>query len=197
MQRRRALQVLGSLAAGPALGVFGTHDLADLGARVHTLLRDNFPPLRALTPAQHAIVVAAAEQIIPRTDTPGATEARVADFTDVMLADWYPAGDRERFLAGLAELDARARTAHGRDFAALDASQQTVLVAKLDDELTALRASNARDADAHWFGMLKFLTVWGFYTSQPGMSVELGEALMTGTYDGDAPYTPRAGASGG
>ena len=75
-----------------------------------------------LTPAEARIVEAAAERIIPRTDTPGATEAHVADFADVMMAEWYPAAEAERFRAGIATLDATSRTRFGVAFAAATAA---------------------------------------------------------------------------
>lgn len=87
---------------------------------------------RTLTPEQRAMVVAIAEAIIPTTDTPGARDARVDEFVDAMLSDHYPAKDRDRFLAGLARIDARAQREHTKTFNALDAEQQSALVADLD-----------------------------------------------------------------
>ena len=193
MHRRRALQVLGALAAFPALpGVQGlsASELLALGARVHTSLEDDTPGMapRALTPAQYRAVAAAAEHILPRTDTPGATDARVADFIDVMLAGWYSTEDRDRFIAGLAELDARARRAYRRAFVDGRSEQRTALLVIFDGEVSALRQVDSRAAGEHWFAMLKYLTVWGYYTSRVGMTEELKVQLMPGYYNGDAPY---------
>ena len=75
------------------------------------------------------MVSQAAERIIPRTTTPGATDARVADFIDVMLADWYNDSDRTRFKTGLSELDVAARKLTGRGFARATEPHQTELLA--------------------------------------------------------------------
>ena len=190
MERRRVLQVLGAMAAAPALRSLGTTDLADIAERIHASIAKGTAP-RILTATQYAIVVAASEQIIPRTDTPGATDAHVADFVDTMLADWYDPADRDRFLAGVDPLATQG-------FATADASHQLALLTALDDEVTALRGTDPHAAGEHWFGMLKFLTVWGYYTSQAGIEQELREQFLPGYYKGDVPYASRAsgGSSG-
>ena len=189
MQRRRALQVLGALAglpALPALGRLSDGDLFALGAGINERLEGGHAP-RALNPAQYRSVQVAAEHIIPRTDTPGATDARVADFVDVMLADWYPPADRARFLAGLTALDTVAARGGDRSFADAPRPRQLAMLTALDAEVTGLRRTDGPAADAHWFGTLKWLTVWGFYTSRVGIVEELRVDLMPGRYDGDAP----------
>jgi hypothetical protein len=145
-------------------------------------------PLRALTAAEYETVSQAAERIIPRTATPGATDARVADFIDVMLADWYNPSDRERFKTGLRELDGLAQNLASRAFAKTTERQQTEMLETLDRELLLRRQSGAAGADDHWFAMLKHLTIWGYYTSRPGIVEELRVEVLPGRYDGNAPY---------
>ncbi len=89
---------------------------------------------RVLSRRQQALVDTLVELIIPTTDTPGARAAGVPAFVDTLLADWMDAPERERFLAGLADVDARADAAHGRRFVDLDAAQQTALLTALDRE---------------------------------------------------------------
>jgi hypothetical protein len=87
---------------------------------------------RTLTPEQRAMVVAIAATIIPETETPGAQAAQVDQFVDTLLSDHFAAADKERFLAGLTRVDARARRAHQKAFAELTAAQQTEIVSELD-----------------------------------------------------------------
>lgn len=191
--RRDVLRTLGSVAALPLFETMATEDIVAIARSAHRLAGQRRAgaspaPPRALTPAQYDIVAQASERIIPRTDTPGATDAGVADFIDVMLADWYGAADRERFTAGLSELDARARRLAGRAFAQTTERGQTELLETLDREVQTLRLSAAPAADDHWFAMLKHLTLWGYYTSRPGIVEELRVQLMPGRYDGNAKY---------
>jgi hypothetical protein len=190
MHRRRALQLIGALAGVPALpvlGRFSESELLALGTRIHEQLEGEPREPRALTPAQYRQVEVAAEQIIPRTHTPGATDARVADFIDTMLVDWYTPPERARFIAGLSDLDARAMKTHGRAFVDVSSSARVALLTAIDDEVTALRRANTQAGNEHWFATLKFLTVWGYYTSRVGATEELRANVMPGRYDGDAP----------
>lgn len=86
----------------------------------------------ALTPEQLELVAVLAEHILPTTDTPGARAAGVHQFIDVMLAEYYPAEERDRFVAGLARVDAYARRAGGKTFGVLAHDQQVALVRALN-----------------------------------------------------------------
>src|SRR3954462_9297206 len=132
MQRRRALEILGSLALLPALS---PADLLRLGEGAHR----SRGPLRALSPSEYRTASVVAEIIIPRTEPPGATAARVADFVDVMLADWYSAEERDHFLEGLTQLDARATRLHGASFAASSPPSQITMLHDAEAEVAVLR----------------------------------------------------------
>jgi hypothetical protein len=193
--RRETLRALGGIAALQFFGALGAEELVSVGQRAHALAARRRrgllgAPPRALTPAQLEMVAQAAERILPRTDTPGATDAGVADFIDVMLADWYSAAERTRFTNGLAELDARSRKLAGSsgDFVHSTELQQIAVLEALDEELHNLRRSGAAGTNEHWFAMLKHLTVWGYYTSRPGIVEELRVDLIPGRYDGNAKY---------
>jgi hypothetical protein len=181
--RRDALRALAAIAALPLVERLSATELKDVWHRAHSLAEP-----RALTAAEYQIVVSAAERIIPRTATPGATDARVADFIDVMLADWYDPPDRARFKAGLRELDRSATRVTGRGFVLAERRQQIELLETLDRELSVRREAKEAGADDHWFAVLKHLTIWGYYTSRPGIVEELGVQLVPGRYDGNARY---------
>ena len=98
------------------------------------------------------------DAIIPRTDTPGASDAGVPAYIDRRLA----ANPRlaERFRTGMKALDADAQSRFGAAFPALTAG-------------TADRAADAargRPVLPH----VKGLTVDGYYTSEAGLTQELG-----------------------
>lgn len=197
MDRRMMLQELAQwvLAAGGGATLHpATVRLLDtLGREVHDhLLHDTSqPPARrvvVLTSGQARTVTVAAERIIPRTDTPGATEANVTAFIDHMLANWYSAKERDTFVGGLSELDARAQASGGATFVALSRDRQTALLEALDGEVAQMRRTNADAANNHWFGVLKYLTVFGYCTSKVGMTQHLAIWPLPGRYDGDAPY---------
>jgi len=178
MERRELIRWLVATAGLPSLHSLGADDLLALGRDVHrrSLTRS------VLTRDEDRAIAAAAEAIIPAGDTPGATDAGVTAFIDKMLAHWFTEPERERFLAGLPELDTRANARAGRPFADCAAPDQVAMLTALDDEVTSLRANRGDAANEHWFAMLKFLTVYGYCTSKPGMRA-LGLYPLPGRYD--------------
>jgi hypothetical protein len=80
---------------------------------------------------QNDTVTVLAELIIPRTDTPGAKEARVNEYIDLILNDG-PQEARVRFLQGIAWLDGFALRRHEKPFVRCTAPQQTAMLTELD-----------------------------------------------------------------
>src|SRR5437667_12734658 len=92
MNRREMLLLLAGTATLP-------DQLLAMGRAVHK--RAHAGTLRALTPHQNETVATIAELIIPKTDTPGARDAGVPAFIDVMLAEWVGDEERKMFTDGL------------------------------------------------------------------------------------------------
>ena len=87
---------------------------------------------RALSAEQKETVAVLGEHILPRTDTPGARDAQVHEFIDVLMTDYYAPEERDRFLAGLARVDERARRAWGEPFLKASPERQAELVRALN-----------------------------------------------------------------
>jgi len=151
---------------------------------------------RTLAPGQHELVAQIAERIIPETDTPGARTAGVQDFIDLLLTEWAPDDDRARFLKGLTELDAESRTKYGAAFTGATADQQVAMLTRLDTEAQAAIEAGASTAityeygwsdDLPFFGLMKQLTLLGYYTSEIGATQELQWLAIPVYFDGCAP----------
>lgn len=176
MHRRDALRLLVTTAV-PALAGLSPARLGAVGRSAHRTGR----ALQALDAHQSATLLAIAEHIIPATDTPGARAARVDAFADVILAERYDDRERARFLAGLADVDARARAATGRPFLEATAEQQVAILTALDG---AALAARARDPSGQpFFREMKWLTLYGYYTSEIGVTEELRQSVVSGRYD--------------
>lgn len=133
----------------------------------------------ALTPAEAATLDAAAELIMPATDSPGAREAGVPAFIDRTVGGWCDPTQAKLLRDGLARMDADARAAHGKAFAELPAVQQTALLARYETEGGSNRT--------HFFGALKELVTIGYFTSKPGATVALRYDPVPGDYRGCVP----------
>src|SRR5688572_8226775 len=83
-----------------------------------------------LSPEQNQTVIALIDQIIPATDTPGATAANVNRYIDLFLAE-TPA-ERDRFLNGLRWFEEYAAKQTGLAFAKLEPAKQVAILEKLD-----------------------------------------------------------------
>ena len=182
MDRREVLKLLASAAIIPAL----TPDAFSLFHNMHTELADA-PGLKALNPHQDATVTTIAELIIPQTDTPGAKATRVNEFIDLILFDWYDDASTARFLAGLADVDRRSQKLFGKQFVDATTAQQTQLLQVLDNEATVARKQQTAAetlsrqpavAPMNFFGMMKKLTLLGYYTSQIGFEQELHKSII-------------------
>ena len=102
---------------------------------------------------QNRTVIALVDLIIPDTDTPGAKAALVNRYIDLALRDG-DAAQRERFLAGLASLDAAAIRTHGHPFVACTPEQQTATLTELQNTL--------------FFRSAKAMTSRFYYATQTG-----------------------------
>lgn len=115
-------------------------------------------PAARLGGTRDAVLAAAAERILPRTETPGAADVGVPAFIARLLADFLPAEERALFLPGLDLLEARARASHGRGFAELSPEPQDALLRALAAESEA----NPRT----FFHQLREFTLLGYFTSE-------------------------------
>ena len=155
--RREALRRVGFLMGGALSASTVSAILSGCGGRVGSGVAYAF---EILDEAQQELTATLVERILPETDTPGARAAGAHEFIDKMLSDWMQDADRTRFLAGLADVDARARQTHGNAFVDLDGAQQIALLTTLDreayapapqieeeaEEATAERAQSGTDA---------------------------------------------------
>jgi hypothetical protein len=181
MQRREALRILGCMAVVPSLSHLSLDRLVALGRETHHRLGEP-PLLRILDPHQHQIITAVAELIMPETDTPGARGARVPEFIDLIVAEWYTEDERARFLAGLADLDRRSQAMSGRVFIDARPAEQVKTLTELEADWLAFRVQ-APKPDDHFFRQIKYLTLYGYYTSKVGVERELHWSAIPGRYD--------------
>jgi hypothetical protein len=200
--RRNALRILGAGATSVAVLPW----LSDEGVAAFAEIQRTkaAPVLKALTAAQYATLVALAEAIIPADErSPGAKEARVADYVDLLLSE----GDdklRQEWRDGLAALDADATTRFGAPFVKLAAPQVEAMLTEIsrnekvaepkpreepsqkerpadvataekpaDAALNAPATSRGKSPVEKFFVTAKQATIHGYYSSEIGIHKEL------------------------
>jgi hypothetical protein len=190
MNRRDALRLFTAGAVLPAISpeLFAFYQQAHPGGSY---------TLRTLGPHQNDTVVSMIDHIIPATDTPGAKDARVNEFIDVILTEWATEEERQNFLNGLANVDKQSHELFGKDFAAASSSQQIALLRSMDDTASVIRAEMRRHAPntppepdsqlkGDFFLVFKNITLHGYYTSEVAFTKELNLEIIPGAFHGCA-----------
>lgn len=129
-----------------------------------------------------------AETILPKTDTPGAKEAKVGEFMGRIVKDCYTEADQKVFLDGMQKLDAACKTKNGKSFMDCTPEQRHDLLVDLDKEQKDYMAKKKKEDPAHYFRMMKELTLWGYFTSEPGATKALRYVAVPGRYEGCVDY---------
>lgn len=143
-------------------------------------------PASPFTAAQRATLAALADGIIPRTDTPSATDVGVLAWIDVIAADYYSMSERTTLTTGLDAINELSERTHGMPLAALNAAAQGAV-------MTALDAGDRGTPAPAAFQRVKGLVVHGYFTSERVQKTVLKTQIMPGRFVGDAPMTPRTG----
>ncbi len=136
-------------------------------------------------------VTAMADQIIPKTDTPGALDVGVPHFIDRMLSGYYQQRERDIMREGLKLADRDARLLRGVSFAQLTSGEQITLMKRYDQEQYDYTRANAntQNAPPHAFRLMKELTILGFCTSEAGATKLMYYNQTPGPYRGDLPLS--------
>jgi hypothetical protein len=127
--RRDALRILGAGAGSVVVLPW----LSDEGAAAFAEIQRTkaAPALKVFSAAQYATFGALAEAIIPADErSPGAKEARVADYVDLLLSEGDDKLERE-WLDGLAALDADATARFGAPFVKLTGAQVEAMLTEV------------------------------------------------------------------
>ena len=128
------------------------------------------------------------ETILPATDTPGAKEAKVGAFMAIIVKDCYTEAEQKTFLDGMKKLDDASKQKNGKSFMESTADQRHDLLVSLDKEAKDYMSSKKKEDPSHYFRMMKELTLWGYFTSEPGATKALRYVAVPGKYVGCMDY---------
>jgi hypothetical protein len=126
------------------------------------------PSLKALTAGQYATLDVLVDAIVPTDErSPGAREARVADYIDLLLSE-ADAEVRQQWFEGLAAVDAEASARAGAPVAKLSAPQVETLLTEL-----SRNEREPQTAAERFFVTTKRATIQGYYSSEIGIHKDL------------------------
>jgi hypothetical protein len=195
INRREAIRHVSVLLGGVAL-VGGSDLLAALEkpvSKVHGSPGD-------FTAQDIALLDEIAETILPETKTPGAKAARTGAFMARMVTDCYSPAQQKVFREGMRKVDDAGKIANGVAFMAATPAQRLAVLTTLDQEqkramdaraaVAAGVAASSTQEPAHYFRMMKELTLLGYFTSEIGCTKALRYVEAPGRFDPCIPYTP-------
>lgn len=131
------------------------------------------------------------ETILPETSSsPGARAADIGQFMKVIVTDCYSPEEQAIFFKGINTIQQTAQEKYSDAFSKLTAQQKIDLMLSFDQEA---RQTTTGDNE-HFFTMLNQLTVWGFFSSEPGAAQALRYVPVPGRYEGCVPYKEGDGA---
>lgn len=131
-----------------------------------------------LTETQRQILAEVSEHILPRTATPGAKDAGVPAFIEMMLKDCYYQIDQDSFLEGLVDLEKKNFLTQSKDSQVATLKQVEtdtkemmkalkVQQVKVGDNVDKETMSKKRGVP--FWRLMKELTLLGYYTSEQGI----------------------------
>jgi hypothetical protein len=190
VDRREFLELIAALSAAVP-GLCSAEAFTQAHARAQAAAK-----LRALDTLQAATVTRVADLILPQTDTVGAGGVGVTAFIDLLLTESMPPAQRERFLAGLALINARSEQQYGTPLPSARPEQQAQLLQALDAQLPAhdpgpaeARALERSPVTAErTYAALKGLVLLGYFTAEPvAKQLLISAPIIPGRYDGCIP----------
>ncbi|MCY7352302.1 MAG: gluconate 2-dehydrogenase subunit 3 family protein [Cytophagaceae bacterium] len=181
MNRRDAIQMvavmMGGLVSAPTLAALTEGPSRLAGA-----------PGLTFTAEQESLLAEICETIIPTTDTPGAKDAQVEKFIMTLVSDCYPKEYQDRFMAGMSRVDRESKALHGKPFAQIQPEQRVSILKMEEANAYADRKEGMKETP--FFMMAKELTLFGFFTSEPGATKVLEYQWVPGKFEGCIPLKP-------
>ena len=162
LTRRQAIQGAATLVGGALV----SSQLTPFLARVARAADESTDPV-FLDEGAFELVEHIVDVMIPETDTPGAVSAGVHYFVDLMLDEWAAPERQARYRSGLEELEVQLRGSDGTAFVDVSPEQRLERLQALDRE-----AFGEGDDDL-FYREFKHLVLFGYYSSEPGATLEL------------------------
>jgi hypothetical protein len=173
MTRRDALKGITAGVGVITLPVLGqaqiAHDHSAHSQAAAKAARPDKPqPLRFFTESENNTVVEMSERIIPAdNNSPGAKEARVSEFIDLIVSE-SPENVKQHWREGLGAVNKLSETKFGKAFAAATVEQQVEILKEISKN-----EFSPTTLEERFFRTIKNATIDGYYTSKIGIHQEL------------------------
>jgi hypothetical protein len=134
------------------------------------------------------LIEALAETIIPKTETPGAKEAGVADAFLVLLKDCTPRPTQNRFIEGLKELMNYSSSEYKKSYIDCTIEEQSTILRHFQKKGKPFKGMLGKVQNKFlgksFYATLAEYTTYCYCTSELGATQGLSYVLVPGSYNG-------------
>lgn len=191
MSRRELIKKI-SLAAGGILSASTVSAILS-GCENKTLSAGKAQAISKLLPKeQSATISRLVDIILPRTDTPGALDENIPAFIGSIVSDVFASKEQDAFFNGLLSLDSMSISQHGKHFVELTTADQEALAVRVNLAMTTKEpiefkgvSEKAFQNALNTFGVIKELTLLGFFSSKVGATEVLHYDPIPGDFHGN------------
>lgn len=107
---------------------------------------------------------------------------------NTMVVDCYEEKDQKVFLEGLSKIDEGAQAAFKKTLCRSRQNSAKSLLSKTDTEAVAYAKNKKPEDPAHYFSLMKQLTLLGYFSSEVGATQALRYVPIPGKYEGCIDY---------
>ncbi len=141
--------------------------------------------LKFFSEPQRKLIGVISETIIPRTDTPGAIEAGVPGWIELIVQDCFNEADQKLITGGLATIESLSATAFQKPFAELSTEQRIKLLTALEQE-----SKKENGGQGSFIRKFKDLTKFTYASSELGATKAFDFQLVPGRWEPAMPLKP-------
>lgn len=183
MDRRDALKRVALLTGAAISAPFATAFLQSCETETGTS-----EGLRFFTQHQFDVFNELAERIMPKTDTPGAKDAKVANLLDGIVADYYSDKDAKGFAAQIDGFDADCKAENGKSFTEMNDEERDSYLKIVEDKAHKARENGTNSSEIFWFNA-KNSVLSVFFMTEAGMTQVLQHKAIPGPFQGCVPLS--------
>jgi len=183
MERRKALIGIAGLIGGAVLTYSGFRWFKFTSS----------PALSSLV-QQKKLMVALVDIIIPKTDSPSASECMVHEYVIKMIIECSDAKTQNNFLSGLEAVERYSQTEYGKSLPECGVGEKNKIMQFMANQDKRANGSVGK-VQKKMFGKsfhesLRENTVVGYFTSEQGATQALRYSLVPSKYEACIPYQP-------
>ncbi len=133
-----------------------------------------------------AVIERISDIVLPKSDSPSATELGVPAFVDQILSDCLTSEEQQDFSDGLTSFLSAFREEHSMEFHAASPDAQTNYVREIDEK------AFSKGSTSSFYPLLKQYILLGYFTSEQVMTQHLDYHAIAQRHDACIPYEGQA-----